>query len=199
MRFNIDDIKTIKIMAEMFMTNIEDPKQSARIHNIIDKCDACLSFRLKSRISPERKSRCNELVRAGAKMVSEYSGYAGDMGMINEYDRMKKEIAVISDSIGDVEGQLRADAEMAKRELEVVLERIKDDILANDEAKSNAEAERKAKTDMRFTVAMEDYGELVKYATVIKNKYRSLIDTRDDLRQSVSTARNSIVAEGYNK
>lgn len=181
------------------MVNIEDPKEAAKLHNIMDKCDACLALRLSAKLTHEKKVRCNELVRAGSKASAEYSGYAGDMGMINEYDRMKKEIAVLADSIGDVEGQLRAEAEIAKRELEVILEKVKDDLIGREEVKSNAEAERRAKTDMRYSVALEDYKELVKYATVIKNKYRSLVDTRDDLRQSVSTARNSIIAEGYNK
>lgn len=199
MWFNSSDIETIKTVLELFMANVDDPKESAKLHNIMDKCDACLSMRLSAKLSDERKARCRELVRAGSKVASEYSGYAGDMGMINEYDRMKKEAAVLADSIGDAEGQLRAEAEFAKRELEVILERIKDDVLERGEAKSNSEAERRAKTDMRYSVAMADYKELVRYATVIKNKYRGVLDTRDDIRQSVSSARNSIIAEGYNR
>lgn len=199
MRFNREELESIKTMAEMFMVNVDDPKQSARLHNIVAKCEACLDFKLRSKISPEVKKKCDYYIREGDRVSKEYNRYSGDMGLINEFDALKKLVAVMADSIGDLEGRLRADSEIAKRELETILDRIKEDLLAKEEAKSVTEAERKAKNDMRYLSAVEDYRELLVYASIIKNKYRNFVDLRDDIRQSISTARNSIIAEGYNK
>lgn len=46
--------------------------------------------------------------------MDEYRGLKGDMSLINEYDRLKKESSAVSDAIGDIEGQLRADVDIAK-------------------------------------------------------------------------------------
>ena len=62
--------------------------------------------------------------------------------MINEYDRLKKEIGTVQDQLGDVEGQLRAAGEVIKKELDMIADRIKEDLLDRELAKSNAEAER---------------------------------------------------------
>ena len=128
----------------------------------------------------------------------DFSGYAGDMGMINEYDRLKKEIGTVQDQLGDVEGQLRAAGEVIKKELDMIADRIKEDLLDRELAKSNAEAERKAKVDPRYEVALGDYKEMLEVIFTTRNKYSTVDSVHDDLRQSVSTGRNSIIKEGYN-
>lgn len=198
MNFNSDDIKTIKILAEMFMANVDDPKQAARLHNLIDKCDACENMRLNHKLTAQKKRRCNDLIKEVSRFSTEYAGYAGDMGMINEYDKMKKEISVLADSIGDVEGQIRAEAEIAKKQLDSIFDAVRTELQDNEIAKNVGDAERRARADIRYTSALEDYKDLLKYAYVMKNAYRNIVDTRDDIRQSISTARNSIIAEGYN-
>ena len=199
MRFNTKQIEMIKDVFELFIVNMDDKKSMLMAQSIIDNCDECLKFKIGTIVTDTKKRRCIELLKAASEITKEYAQYAGDMAMINEYDKLKKECAVIADSIGDVEGQLRADSEAAKRGLDVVLDRIKRDLIDRGEAKSNAEAERMARVDDRYNVAMEDYRELCSVTYTMKNKFKNLVDTRDDLRQSVSTSRNSIIAEGYNK
>lgn len=199
MNFTQRELELLEHSIGLITESIVDEKTSFEYNKIYEKIKISLEYKLSTRMTPAKKRRCEELVKTASALILEYSGYSGDMGMINEYDRLKKEIGVICDSIGDVEGQLRADCEAAKRQLDVILDRIKDDLLAHEEAKSNAEAERKARVDTRYESAMEDYRVLCKYTNVIKNKFKALSDTRDDVRQSVSTARNSIIAEGYTK
>lgn len=193
------EMETAKSAMEMFLVNVDDARIRQILQGFVDKCQMCLDMKLSLTLSEKKKQRCRELVAQGSELARKFSGYAGDMGMINEFDLLKKEAVNIADSLGDTEGSLRADAEAAKRELEVILDRIKEEYISEGEVKSNAEAERKAKLDMRYTTALEDFRELTRYTYVIKNKFKNVADTRDDIRQSISTARNSIIAEGYNK
>lgn len=175
-----------------------DEKEMMLINSIHDKAVTDMSYRLPSLISKEKKRRCVQLIKEGTRIIKDFSGYAGDMGMINEYDRLKKEIGVIQDQLGDVEGQLRAAGEVIKKELDIITDRIKEDLLDRELAKSNAEAERKARVDPRYEVALGDYKEMLEVIFTTRNKYSTIDSVHDDLRQSVSTGRNSIIKEGYN-
>ena len=175
-----------------------DEREMFLINSIHDKAVADMNYRLPSLISRERKRRVIELLKEGTRIIKDFSGYAGDMGMINEYDRLKKEIGTVQDQLGDVEGQLRAAGEVIKKELDMIADRIKEDLLDRELAKSNAEAERKAKVDPRYEVALGDYKEMLEVIFTTRNKYSTVDSVHDDLRQSVSTGRNSIIKEGYN-
>lgn len=175
-----------------------DEREMFLINSIHDKAVADMNYRLPSLISRERKRRVIGLLKEGTRIIKDFSGYAGDMGMINEYDRLKKEIGTVQDQLGDVEGQLRAAGEVIKKELDMIADRIKEDLLDRELAKSNAEAERKAKVDPRYEVALGDYKEMLEVIFTTRNKYSTVDSVHDDLRQSVSTGRNSIIKEGYN-
>lgn len=175
-----------------------DDKERALINSIYDKAATDMEYRLPSLISKERKRICIQLIMEASKVIKDFAGYAGDMGMINEYDRLKKEVGVIQDRLGDIEGQLRAAGEVIKKELDIITDRIKEDLLDREMAKSNAEAERKAKVDPRYEVALGDYKEMLEVIYTTRNKYSTIDSVHDDLRQSVSTGRNSIIKEGYN-
>lgn len=185
-------------IVDMLVENHEDQKESIILSIISDKIKTYQDYRIGVQLSAEKKRRIIDLTNEGRKIALEYAKYAGDMGMIDEYDRLKKEAAAVYDALGDIEGQLRADMEIAKKQLDVILDRIKEDLLDQELAKSNAEAERKARVDPRYEAALEDYRDFCKMGYVIKNKLKSLADIHDDIRQSVSTARNSIIREGYN-
>lgn len=175
-----------------------DDKERALINSIHNKAATDMEYRLPSLISKERKRICIQLIMEASKVIKDFAGYAGDMGMINEYDRLKKEVGVIQDRLGDIEGQLRAAGEVIKKELDIITDRIKEDLLDREMAKSNAEAERKAKVDPRYEVALGDYKEMLEVIYTTRNKYSTIDSVHDDLRQSVSTGRNSIIKEGYN-
>lgn len=175
-----------------------DDKERALINSIHDKAATDMEYRLPSLISKERKRICIQLIMEASKVIKDFAGYAGDMGMINEYDRLKKEVGVIQDRLGDIEGQLRAAGEVIKKELDIITDRIKEDLIDREMAKSNAEAERKAKVDPRYEVALGDYKEMLEVIYTTRNKYSTIDSVHDDLRQSVSTGRNSIIKEGYN-
>lgn len=175
-----------------------DDKERALINSIHDKAATDMEYRLPSLISKEKKRICIQLIMEASKVIKDFAGYAGDMGMINEYDRLKKEVGVIQDRLGDIEGQLRAAGEVIKKELDIITDRIKEDLLDREMAKSNAEAERKAKVDPRYEVALGDYKEMLEVIYTTRNKYSTIDSVHDDLRQSVSTGRNSIIKEGYN-
>lgn len=102
-----------------------DEREMFLINSIHDKAVADMNYRLPSLISRERKRRVIELLKEGTRIIKDFSGYAGDMGMINEYDRLKKEIGTVQDQLGDVEGQLRAAGEVIKKELDMIADRIK--------------------------------------------------------------------------
>ena len=68
-----------------------DEREMFLINSIHDKAVADMNYRLPSLISRERKRRVIELLKEGTRIIKDFSGYAGDMGMINEYDRLKKE------------------------------------------------------------------------------------------------------------
>lgn len=67
------------------------------------------------------------------------------------------------------------------------------------EINKRPEAERKARVDPRYESALEDYREFTKTTNVMRNKLNTMKDIHDDIRQSVSTGRSSIIKEGYNQ
>lgn len=199
MRLTVEENEYLISKFLMVLTEFAgDDRERAIINSIHDKAVTDMEYRLPSLISREKKQRVVYLIKEGTRIIKDYSGYAGDMGMINEYDRLKKEIGVIQDQLGDVEGQLRAAGEVVKKEFDIVADRIKDDLLDRGMAKSNTDAERKARIDPRYEVALGDYKEMLEVIYTTRNKYSTIDSVHDDLRQSVSTGRNSIIKEGYN-
>ena len=94
-------------------------------------------------------------------------------------------------------GQLKARLDEAEREAKKMKERLKAEMIENKEAKSNAEAERKAEVDDRMDAAFMEVNRIEKYVNMLQKRYVSTDATHNDLRQSVSTARASIIKEGY--
>ena len=186
---NSKEIEALIHASGMIAEQSEDEKYSLFMQNICDKLKVIQAFGLTVKLSSERKKRIRALLDQASSTSLEYS---------NEYDRIKKEAAAITDAMGDVEGQLRADQEHAKKLLEACFDRVKQDLIDEEMAKSSAEAERKARVDDRYLCALEDYNELSKWTYTVRNKFSTLCKTREDAKQSVSTARNSIIAEGYN-
>lgn len=199
MRLTVEESEYLISKFLMVLTEFAvDEKEMALINSIHDKAVTDMNYRLPSLISRDKKRRCIQLITEGTRIIKDFAGYAGDMGMINEYDRLKKEVGVIQDQLGDVEGQLRAAGEVIKKEFDIIADRIKEDLLDSGMAKSNAEAERKARVDPRYEVALGDYKEMLEVIYTTRNKYSTIDSVHDDLRQSVSTGRNSIIKEGYN-
>lgn len=197
MNLNRNEIDALIHAAGFIAEQSDDEKYTLLMLGIADKLKTIQSFGITVALTADKKKRIRALLDQASETSLKYSSYAGDMGMINEYDMIKKEAAAISDALGDVEGQLRADQEHAKKLLDANMDRIKQDLIDNGEAKSSAEAERKARSDDRYLSALEDYNELSKWTYTVKNKFNTLLKTREDAKQSVSTARNSIIAEGY--
>lgn len=198
MQLNKTEVEFLKRVFGMLFENYPiDSKEVFIAKSIEEKADMDLDFRLPSRISNENRRKCVDLMKEIDAVVSEYASYAGDMSLINEYDRMKKYVSAAQNRLGDMEGSVRAFSEMAAKELESAIMRIKEEILDGGDAKTNAEAERKAKIDPRLDGAVKDYKDLLELSYRLKNKYRAIDRLHDDLRQSISTARSSIIKEGY--
>lgn len=197
MRITYEENELLIQIVEMLSENYEGNRERIMLAKLADKFKIYKDYKIGIRLNKEQKKRCLDLIREASRIVDEYRGLKGDMSLINEYDRLKKESSAVSDAIGDIEGQLRADVDIAKKQLDIILDRIKEDLIENEEAKSLSEADRKAKVDPRYESALEDYREFTKMTNVMRNKLNTMKDIHDDIRQSVSTARNSIIKEGY--
>jgi len=199
MRITYEENELLIQIVEMLSENYEGNRERIMLAKLADKFKIYKDYKIGIRLNKDQKKRCLDLIREASRIVDEYRGLKGDMSLINEYDRLKKESSAVSDAIGDIEGQLRADVDIAKKQLDIILDRIKEDLIENEEAKSLSEADRKAKVDPRYESALEDYREFTKMTNVMRNKLNTMKDIHDDIRQSVSTARNSIIKEGYNQ
>lgn len=199
MRITYEENELLIQIVEMLSENYEGNRERIMLAKLADKFKIYKDYKIGIRLNKDQKKRCLDLIREASRIVDEYRGLKGDMSLINEYDRLKKESSAVSDVIGDIEGQLRADVDIAKKQLDIILDRIKEDLIENEEAKSLSEADRKAKVDPRYESALEDYREFTKMTNVMRNKLNTMKDIHDDIRQSVSTARNSIIKEGYNQ
>lgn len=198
MNLNGKEIEALRDAAGLIAEQSDDLRYRKFMQDVADKLTVISGFGLTNRLDAAKKKRMRELLDEASRVSLDYSSYAGDMAMINEYDRIKKESAAITDALGDMEGQMRAEQEHAKKLVDAILDRVAQDLLDTGAAKSTAEASRKAKADARYLSALEDYNELSKWTYVVKNKFNTVMKTREDAKQSVSTARNSIIAEGYN-
>lgn len=199
MRITYEENELLIQIVEMLSENYEGNRERIMLAKLADKFKIYKDYKIGIRLNKDQKKRCLDLIREASRIVDEYRGLKGDMSLINEYDRLKKESSAVSDAIGDIEGQLRADVDIAKKQLDIILDRIKEDLIENEEAKSLSEADRKAKVDPRYESALEDYREFTEMTNVMRNKLNTMKDIHDDIRQSVSTARNSIIKEGYNQ
>lgn len=199
MRITYEENELLIQIVEMLSENYDGNRERIMLAKLADKFKIYKDYKIGIRLNKDQKKRCLDLIREASRIVDEYRGLKGDMSLINEYDRLKKESSAVSDAIGDIEGQLRADVDIAKKQLDIILDRIKEDLIENEEAKSLSEADRKAKVDPRYESALEDYREFTKMTNVMRNKLNTMKDIHDDIRQSVSTARNSIIKEGYNQ
>ena len=199
MRITYEENELLIQIVEMLSENYEGNRERIMLAKLADKFKIYKDYKIGIRLNKDQKKRCLDLIREASRIVDEYRGLKGDMSLINEYDRLKKESSAVSDAIGDIEGQLRADVDIAKKQLDIILDRIKEDLIENEEAKSLSEADRKAKVDPRYESALEDYREFTKMTNVMRNKLNTMKDIHDDIRQAVSTARNSIIKEGYNQ
>lgn len=199
MIFTRKEVAFLKYMMErVFKGNTYNQDEASTALGIYEKCLLDEKYRLPNWLTPDMKEKCASAVNDVNRVAEEYAKFGGDMASIGEFDRMKKEVSAMQSYLGDKVGRLLVFESFAEREFKVQRNRIKEELIASGEAKSNAEADRKAEVDPRLDAPTEDLFRIKEASKQMQYKYRSIDKLHDDLRQSVSTGRNSIIKEGYN-
>lgn len=186
------------MMESVFKGNAYNEDMAKTALGIYEKCLLDEKYRLPNWLTPEMRDKCAGIAKDVNALAETYAGYNGDMASIVEFDGMKKTASALQSYLGDKVGRLSVFDDFAEREFKVQRNRIKEELLASGEAKSNAEAERKVEVDPRLDAPTEDLFRIKESFKQMQYKYKSLDKLHDDLRQSVSTGRNSIIKEGYN-
>lgn len=199
MLFTRKEVAFLKYMMErVFKGNIYNQDEAKTALGIYEKCILDEQYRLPNWLTPEMRESCASIANEINKLADDYANYGGDMASIGEFDTMKKSVSAMQSYLGDKVGRLLVFEGFAEREFKVQRNRIKEELIASGEAKSNAEADRKADVDPRLDAPTEDLFRIKEASKQMQYKYRSIDKLHDDLRQSVSTGRNSIIKEGYN-
>lgn len=191
------ELEYIVQMAELFLSTELDEDTRRMIESVHRKTKRNLSYVIRSYISEKELRDIKEVLRMDDETKELYKKTEEDMSQIGLFDSLKKRIGVIQSRLGDMFGQMKARLSEAEREAKKMKERIKLEMIENKEAKSNAEADRKADLDDRMDAAFLEVNRIEKFVNVLQKRYVSTDATHNDLRQSVSTARASIIKEGY--
>lgn len=191
------ELEHIAQAAELFLTTDLDEDSRRTFESVLRKTKLNLSYAIRSFISEKEFKDMKEVLDMDDETKRLYANTRDDMSQIGLFDSLKKRIGVIQSRFGDMFGQLKARLDEAEREAKKMKERLKAEMIENKEAKSNAEADRKAEVDDRMDAAFMEVNRIEKYVNMLQKRYVSTDATHNDLRQSVSTARASIIKEGY--
>ena len=127
-------------------------------------------------------------------IISQYGSMAGDMSMIDEYDRLKKESLVLLANLADKYSVLKAHSDYADENIKVLRAVIQKRLLES--GKSAAAADVMSRSDEEYMEALRNKHGNDLVTNMVKTKYSALDVVNKCLIQSASTARVNMVKEG---
>lgn len=183
-----------KALDSAIETNNE--KNIIGLRSMITKFQAMHDWSIGYDISEEKENNIKTILDHCHNMIVRLSQMK-DMSQIFEYDRLKKECALILDSLGDLKAEFDTFKDFAKTDLKALFYKIADEYQRENDRMSATTAEKKAEFDDRYTVAKEEYKLYLRYANILKVKFDTMKDIHQSIMQSVSTGRVGMIKESY--
>lgn len=176
--------------------NVSDEKKTFA-RDVLCKMEACQEFKLANMLKDEEKQCIQKIIDDCTKLTLEYSNI-NDLNQIVEYDKLLKKSVALHSYLGNLYAIYSVKADMAFKELDVILNKVLIDIMDNDDEISKTAAEKQAKVDERYTFAFGQYGTLKTYAAMLQREYETFARVVGAIGQSISTAKKEMITQTLN-
>lgn len=198
MQIDSGEVRVLKTLCENSLPTIKKSETKVKMENLIKKLDLMEECSIGFYVSDEDQQNIDYVMEESNKIVKEMSR-TKDMSLIIEYDSLKKKAMPLLHLLGDISAKFVVNADFAKDNLKNVLTKIILELQKDNPKLSAVKAESVAKIDNRYIMAAEEYRLYKMMAETLKNRRNAFEDVYQGIVQCVSTGRNGMVIEGYQR
>ena len=128
--------------------------------------------------------------------VQEYKRI-NDNSMILELENLKREVVAVEDLLSSYKGVLDAELVIAEDDIRIIRDKIAISLREDGTCKSMADADKRARVDVRYERALEDYRILLRCANTVRAKMSVAGHLNQSINQSISVGRVGMANESY--
>lgn len=117
--------------------------------------------------------------------------------MILELENLKREVVAVEDLLSSYKGVLDAELVIAEDDIRIIRDKIAISLREDGTCKSMTDADKRARVDVRYERALEDYRILLRCANTVRAKMSVVGHLNQSINQSISVGRVGMANESY--
>lgn len=186
---------TIKVL-EMSLKASFSAEDKMGIREIISSFKELAKYSIRYIINRSKEKEVTDLCEEVSRKVQEYKRMS-DNSMILELENMKREVVALADLLASFKGVLDAELVIADDDIKIIRDKIAISLREEGTCKSMTDADKRARVDVRYERALEDYRILLRCANMIKSKMLVIGYLNQAINQSISVGRVGMANESY--
>lgn len=185
----------IKVL-EMFLKTVLSVEDKMGIKEIISSLKEMAKYSIRYIINREREKEIMSICDEVSNKVQEYKRI-NDNSMILELENLKREVVAVEDLLSSYKGVLDAELVIAEDDIRIIRNKIAISLREDGTCKSMTDADKRARVDVRYERALEDYRILLRCANTVRAKMSVLGHLNQSINQSISVGRVGMANESY--
>lgn len=166
------------------------------IREIISSLKEMAEYSIRYIINRDREKEIMSICDEVSNKVQEYKRM-NDSSMVLELENLKREVVAVEDLLSSYKGVLDAELVIAEDDIRIIRDKIAISLREDGICKSMADADKRARVDVRYERALEDYRILLRCANTVRAKMSVIGHLNQSINQSISVGRVGMVNESY--
>lgn len=166
------------------------------IREIISSLKEMAEYSIRYVINREREKEIMGICEEVSKKVLEYKRM-NDNSMALELENLKREVVAVEDLLSSYKGVLDAELVIAEDDIRIIRDKIAISLREDGSCKSMTDADKRARVDVRYERALEDYRVLLRCANTVRAKMSVIGHLNQSINQSISVGRVGMANESY--
>lgn len=166
------------------------------IREIISSLKEMAEYSIRYIINREREKEIMGICDEVSKKVLEYKRM-NDNSMVLELENLKREVVAVEDLLSSYKGVLDAELVIAEDDIRIIRDKIAISLREDGTCKSMTDADKRARVDVRYERALEDYRILLRCANTVRAKMSVIGHLNQSINQSISVGRVGMANESY--
>ena len=196
MRLRYNYLLVVIKVLEMFLKTVLSVEDKMGIKEIISSLKEMAKYSIRYIINREREKEIMSICDEVSNKVQEYKRI-NDNSMILELENLKREVVAVEDLLSSYKGVLDAELVIAEDDIRIIRDKIAISLREDGTCKSMTDADKRARVDVRYERALEDYRILLRCANTVRTKMSVVGHLNQSINQSISVGRVGMANESY--
>ena len=197
LQFTDENILWLSLLVENALKKTNDQQKSSKLLILLDKIKALNQHDLTINITEQQIKDTDKVISDLEEITSYYTSIT-DIGALEDYDRIKKEMAGLLQYLSSYKDLFLNEKDYLENKLKKE-KRIEIAMLIKDEDKvSLTQAMNLVEKDQRYIILRDQYYYIDRIANRVKTKYQFYLQLWQNVFQSVSTASKEKFTTKYN-